>query len=341
MAISAIQQLMNVNAGSVATAGGPLSALYENKNALAETANYPLDLGSSTKNHFVKFSIKQMVPAAVTTDIQGKSLNGNKNSERTLLGVNITPETTLSKAVICLYMPDTLTATYNASYDELSLTNDLGKGVYGLQQIKSVFGGLSGDKSSGAATSTDAAIRNIVSSIAAKTPGLSSQAADVALQGGGFAINPQLQMIYRGVGFREFQLTFLFTPKSQFEAMVVNKIIGTFKYHFAPDLLTPDNAGSGMFLVPPSFFNIEYMFNSTENLYLPKYGDCVLTSVDVNYAPNGFAAHIDGAPIQTQLNLTFKEIEIVTKAKLVTGYNSEKLSSNNAEQGFNNEQGLR
>ena len=63
--------------------------------------------------------------------------------------------------------------------------------------------------------------------------------------------------------------------------------------------------------------------------FLPRYGDCVLTNIDVNYAPSGFAAHNDGAPVQTQLTLQFREIEVVTKDKLSEGFNADKNSPTN------------
>jgi hypothetical protein len=44
--------------------------------------------------------------------------------------------------------------------------------------------------------------------------------------------------------------------------------------------------------------------------------ECVLTGVTVDYAPNGWAAYNDGYPVQTTLQLNFKETQILTKDKL-------------------------
>ena len=44
--------------------------------------------------------------------------------------------------------------------------------------------------------------------------------------------------------------------------------------------------------------------------------ECVLTNVSVDYAPNGWAAYNDGYPIQTTLQLQFKETQILTKDRL-------------------------
>ena len=317
-------------------ATGPLSTLYKTSGISGNIFTYPYDLGSSSKNHYVKFWVKQIVSQGVGTSSSGQDTK--KNGGQKLFTELIQPQTYDPVAAICLYMPDTLNASYSASYDELSLTNELGGGLNGIQAIRS-FLGAGPDKNSGSSIASDSALQYGKSKVAGGLAGLvggnSQTLADVDLQGRGVVINPQLQMLYRGVGFRQFQLSFIFTPASASEAQTINNIIGTFKYHFAPDLLVGAESDNGMFFIPPSFFNIEFMINSAENVFLPKYGDCVLSEIDVNYAPNGFAAHIDGAPVQTQLNLTFKEIEIVTKGKLQAGF------FNNAYSGSGSVGGLR
>ena len=46
------------------------------------------------------------------------------------------------------------------------------------------------------------------------------------------------------------------------------------------------------------------------------YHDCVLTNIQVDYAPNGWSAYNDGYPVETRLTLTFKETDIVTKSDI-------------------------
>jgi hypothetical protein len=306
-----------------ATRSGPLSALT-NKLLGASTLLYPADLGSSTKNHYVKFTIKQIDTSSFVSS-QGVVNELIKTGVDLFSGHSFNAPTITIKDFIALYMPDTLNASYSADYGTLSITNSLGAGVTAGQYATAITdSNADTGKNSGQITATEAAVRSAGLLLASSlSQGIVSQdAAPVSLQSKGIAVNPQLQMIFQGVGFRHFQLAFTFTPSSQAEAETVASIISTFKYHFAPDILSATSARDGLFFVPPSYFNIEFMFNSTENQYLPKYGDCVLDSIDVNYAPNGFAAHIDGAPVQTQLMLSFKEIEIVTKSKLQSDYNS-------------------
>ena len=141
-------------------------------------------------------------------------------------------------------------------------------------------------------------------------------------------------MLYRGVAFRQFQLSFFFTPTSKEESVKVDEIIYTFKKSFSPEIIEPDGGNIGMFFQPPDIFNVDFMIDNGLNPNLPKYGDCVLTDMDVNYAPSGFATHADGSPVQIQLSLTFKEIEIVTRKKLELGQKSPKGATNGTDGGL-------
>lgn len=321
-------EITSVTTGS--STSGPLESLNYTGPKLSPMS-YPSDLATDpSKAHYVKFLVKKITPKSPIKNFQANGFwptasTMGKEAWNSFFTTNFSPPTSSIQDVISLYMPDTLNASFNASYDQLNLTNDLGKGAMLLQGINSVANYM-GDKNAGAARSVDA--------IAAAAVGLGLSAAanrfgiggagitDVYIQSQGFAVNPQLQMIYRGLDFRNFQLSFTFTPASKKEADETNRIISTFKYHFSPDLVKPSNSQTGMFFIPPSLFNVEFMFGPEENQYLPRYGDCVLKDIDVNYAPNGFATHNDGSPIQTQLTLTFQEIEIVTKEKLSIGYNA-------------------
>ena len=362
-----------------AIASGPLAALFGGSGS-GTPLKYPLNLATdATKNHYVQFVIKEIVPANYAsksgagtipgTSIGLPNLGGAISSVAAKAtdatdgipvvggiaaatgavasaigsvvskGLTISPQTTKPKAYISLYMPDTMNANYDASYDELSLTNDLGGLITSLRMIDQlspkagaaakdafsggdIMGGISKlGASAGSIASTDPSAMYLLNQ-AGQTAGVTNEALQsVLLKGQGYAINPQLQMIYRGMGFRSFQLMFLFSPKSHQEADQINSIIHTFKYHHAPTLQAgAADSTQSMFLVPPSIFNIRFYLGSDENIYVPRYGDCVLQSIDVNYTPNGWASYEDGFPVQTQLTLQFKETEVIDRNKLQNGF---------------------
>lgn len=163
--------------------------------------------------------------------------------------------------------------------------------------------------------------------------------------------NPQLQMLYKGTELREFQFQFKFTPASKKEAMEIERIIQLFQFHSAPRLLGSVShqyleppelfkidflfvGGTGLESAVSNFFKNLGTNILTSQLYSGMFGGmqqgnldpennkakvfqiynpCALKDISLDYAPNGWAAHEDGAPVETTMTLTFKEVDIVTK----------------------------
>jgi hypothetical protein len=73
------------------------------------------------------------------------------------------------------------------------------------------------------------------------------------------------------------------------------------------------------------------MYNGAPNPNLPDISTCVLESIDLDYAPNGFAAYEvpgkttstvggTGTPVAIRLGLQFKETEIMTKDNFASAH---------------------
>ena len=239
-------------------------------------------------------------------------------------GLSISPQTTTPRAVISLYMPDTLNAGYSSHYDTPSLQDAFGSTIQGIRSLSKTAGQFAQGADLKSVISSDPGVINLQAQAAGAIAGLAGGNAQatssLVLQAQGYAINPQVQMLYTGIDLRSFQLSFTFTPKSVDETEQVDKIISTFKYYFSPALQAgAQTQTDAMFLIPPALFNVNFMINSVENRYLPKYGDCVLENMEVNYAPNGWSSFESGAPVQTTLSLSFRETQIIDKAKLQKG----------------------
>lgn len=337
-----ITDIVNTTPSTTVKSVSPLETLESNATAI-NTLMYPDDLGSESKNHYVQIYIKNINPANYGTSGITSSNNistsgvsglisgvvgaiGNFAKSKFNFNLKFDAPVTSTSAVISLYMPETLQSVYGATYDTLSITGELGAGIRGVQAIASGADSLSGavGATNGNASSVSPATITLLSSIlgtAAEKVGVNLQnIGDLLIKGQGFGINPQLQMIYRGTNFRSFQLSFMFSPKSAAEAEKVDKIINTLRYHFSPTMAVGGvSSNDSMFLIPPSLFNVVFKLNSNENKFLPKYGDCVLESIDVDNAPNGFAAYDDGASVQTRLTLQFKEIVVVDRGLIKQG----------------------
>ena len=96
-----------------------------------------------------------------------------------------------------------------------------------------------------------------------------------------------------------------------------------FKVHMLPEMV--DGNDRGRLMTYPSTFDIQYMYQETENNYLNKVSTCYLESMDVDYGGDRFYSHefIDGVgapPSETTITLQFAEIDLVTRERAVNGF---------------------
>ena len=92
-----------------------------------------------------------------------------------------------------------------------------------------------------------------------------------------------------------------------------------FKFH-----MMPEKAGQG-YLTAPAQFQITYMYRDGANMYIPKISRCALTDMTIDYSPEGVFTTFKGddkgaAPVLTKMDLTFTEMEIMTKETIAIGH---------------------
>jgi len=230
---------------------------------------------------------------------------------------------TKTSETIALYMPDTLNFVQQQGYADLELGNNLltalfagGKGVADSIRAFNQNGG-GNFKALGESIGENLS-PFIINSLGDKLGNLGKA---IAVAGQGMVTNPLIEVLYTSPALRTFRFDFMFYPESQKEALAVQKIIQLFQFHQAPEIAP---GTGGYFLVPPSEFDIEFFYNGYENVNLPSISTCVLSSLDVDYAPNGWTAYEitgenpkmggSGMPVATKLSLEFKETSIVTKS---------------------------
>jgi len=252
----------------------------------------------------------------------------------------------ISLANISLFMPETLNVQYSSDYAEVSMGDTMGfRG-----RIGNAYGDLIGQNPQNANSIAANPMANIYGkALAGELLGkYITGARGFAQQAVGIVTNPQMQLLYKSVALRTFQLEFIMTPKDSAEAKTVKDICDTFTYFSLPGIAGAQYGGSGQYLTPPQIFSIKFKFlgqkgvlGTLSNIFnsamsniglgfltntdptgtiksgaeakIMSINDCVLQDVNIDYAPNGWAAYNDGYPIQTRLNLTFKETEMITK----------------------------
>jgi hypothetical protein len=156
--------------------------------------------------------------------------------------------------------------------------------------------------------------------IAEKTGLVGPGFTDFMLRNQGLALNPQVELIFRGSSNRTFMFDFKFQPKNKKETQVIKDIIFLFKRYSAPGLAGGSNV-PGAYFTTPGQFDIQYYFKNAENKNIGRISTCVLEGIDVNYSSSGqFATFDDGAPVEINVMLRFKEVDILTRDMIDAGF---------------------
>lgn len=240
--------------------------------------------------------------------------------------INLSRKTRRAAASICLYMPDTVNQTQVNDYDQVSMTQALGKaGLVGQAggAIMSGVGKMIEERSlksfglGGGGTSMGG-LAEVGGMIADKTGNFGEGITDVLLFSAGLAQNPQVELLFKSIQNREFLFDYKFVPRSRQEAETIKKIIKAFRFHAAPEIPT---SSSGRYFIPPSEFDIEFMVGQQPNSNLPRISTCVLQGIDVNYGSAGqWTAFEGGMPVEISMQLRFKEVEVMHKKLISDGY---------------------
>lgn len=225
---------------------------------------------------------------------------------------NFQAKTRRLKTAIALHMPNLMNTRYSVSYDESNTALEsmgLGLAAAGIDIGGALLKGKGGIGS------------EIMDSLSAGSGGAAALGLNVPGQGvvqklTGLAPNPRKEQLFKQVDFRTFQFTYEFFPRNAQESQQVKDIISQFKYHMHPEYKDQ----MSFLYVYPSEFDIYYYHGTQENLNVNRHTSCVLTEMNVNYAPQGqFTAFDDGTPTQINLVLTFKELATLTKERIEDG----------------------
>ena len=229
---------------------------------------------------------------------------------------------------IALYIPvNALTTTYGANYEGMNSAALMAEAGGAIQDAftekgkSAISGSLSKIGIQGGATS---AALGFASKLI-PTLGTAIGA------GAGLAVNNHMALVYKGPNsFRSHTFNFMFFPKENPEAVRVREIIKDFKNGMLPRMVGAgtDESGKNMngrlsspFFKSPRHWTIKLLSYGSENAYVdmfPPKMKHVITNMTVNYDPQSIVSfHHDGSPVQTNLSLTFQELDFVTSGDAV------------------------
>lgn len=146
----------------------------------------------------------------------------------------------------------------------------------------------------------------------------------------GKIINNNMELLFNGPTLRSFNFSFKLRPRSESESVLCRNIIKSLKRDSAPK-----TTATNLFLDTPNVFLIEYMYQAqdgilpsyTEHPFLNKIKPCALTSINVNYTPDGsyMTYETNGSMVGYDLNLTFQEIEPVYRSDQEAEYKRDNM----------------
>ena len=316
---------------------------------------YPEDLGSDDQGHYILFEINEQKNANVKFGTGGKKVKvpssdfsdfaeSNKIKEQYGGGytsgdfVNSETQSKLDSRAstvsvkgpgtrrllsnIALYMPAQVQVSTGAQYGEKELgafTAQAVEAVKGISEgnIEKIKNSVTNSGESGTMMA-EATVTKLIDVI----PGLGGIGAAMDIKRG-FVRNNRLEMLFEGIGRREFTFSFKMMPKSEAEAKSVRTICEMFRFYMSPSFI--GDIGTSRTMAFPATFDIKYLYAfGKENRFLNKISTCVCTQANITYGGERvqfFRPTVDGAPpVETQLDLTFKELELITRERIGEGF---------------------
>jgi len=145
---------------------------------------------------------------------------------------------------------------------------------------------------------------------AVNTFGANISAESLLSRSEGKILNPNMELLFKGVQLRSFNFTFNMSPRDDVESKSVKSIIRAFKKSMAAK--TSTGAGAGLFIDSPNIFQLEYRSGNGKHPFLNSFKPCALTNMAVDYTASGaYATYEDATPVHMKLTLSFQELNPV------------------------------
>jgi len=365
---SSVKSSLGLNGGSPTGVGGGFTGA--NGTPISKNLTYPLNVeGDPMQGHYIMFLINttdqakiaknelhemdqadaddgglyQIDNDAIRATQSGASPRYKEGGEHNVAVKR--PATVRLERAISLYMPATVATQYGADYEQA----EIGVGAQGaadsLETIIDTFQKKQSVKKAGSdlldtvgeygsilGMKWAAGLLNSVGTLA----GLQGTLAAGQIRAGAIITN-RIEMLFKRMNRRSFSYSFSFFPKSEQEVRMVHDIIMSFKRHMMPEeiegaeiMKMKFKSRLGRFLKVPDSFDIQYMYQGTENPWIGKISTCYCTNVSVKYGGERYTAfepttdlnHTGKTappPQKIELSLDFQEIETLTRSRVDKG----------------------
>ena len=249
----------------------------------------------------------------------GEKVDQSKASFALQTGTQTNRKKKVIKSIINLPIPRNVTDSQGVQYGESGLNPLEATGLSAVaggvdpagsvQALKNAFSKLaSGAGEVLADSEVQGAIGAAVAGTAIGALGGNVSADQLISRATGQILNPNLELLFNGVGIRTFPFSFQFFPRNRSEGQVVMDIIRTLKIEMAPSRTTKSEA-KGIFIKAPSVFHLKYKKGNGPHPFLNRFQPAVLSDMKVNYTAAGtHSTFYDGTPTHIQVDMQFKEL---------------------------------
>jgi|TARA_R110000868_G_scaffold33327_2_gene121210 hypothetical protein len=229
-------------------------------------------------------------------------------------------------ATIQLYMPPNVSVNYGVKYGEQEIGNLALIGKEAFEGFKMSAGKGMEDRFRAAAVQAKGSAREALLAMAnASLDTVFSGARTLSQLSTGSVVTPRMELMFEGIDRRNFSYSFVFIPKSEKEAKVVEEIVYQFKENMMPEY---SNADTRREMDIPNTFEIDYMYKESRNSFLNKIHTCFLKSIQVQYGGDRYTAYEPSkskfgtgpSPQKTTITLEFSELELITKDHIKQGF---------------------
>ena len=134
----------------------------------------------------------------------------------------------------------------------------------------------------------------------------------------GAILNPNTELLFSGPALRAFTFQFPFSPRSEDESKMVQRIIRFFKQGMAVQ-----RTKNAIFLKAPNVFELKYFNGNTDHTFLPRMKTCALLNCSVDYTPDGnYSTYTNSSMTSYTMSLTFNELDPIYNDEYDDGKNN-------------------
>ena len=291
---------------------------------MSNSLRYPIGMRIDDTTDYMSISIVEYRPPGISSGSGGNFFQDTSTR-------NIRANRKRVKTSIILPMPVGLVDTNGVSWDEDSANAIELKGAEAFQKIvksasienQSAIEALQQSsktagqiiKEFGGALDENTR-ENLLRYFGAKAVGVfSSNLSPQSLIGRatGQALNPNMELLFKGVQLRSFPFAFTLTPRSRDEGQMCKSIIRTFKTAMAAKTtIASDGATSGsrgIFIQSPDDLEVQFRRGNRPHPFLYTMKPMALKNMNVSYSDTGaYTTYEDSTPVKMTMSLSFTEL---------------------------------